>query len=305
MKLVLKGQMLHRVGMMLLVLFVGLTAVLSSSANATVGPNSLWGKSKIQGIVSGFYGGIIKPSPQIVVSNGTQQWTVQADPTFGTFSLEVPAGTYQVTVTADDYETYTKSGITVKNNLATSLIVNMVYAYGQVTGKVSGEKGQALKDAIVSIPSLGLQTKTGGLGVYTLAKLKPGRYEIHYAYGSLKTTKTITVVKNEIAWANVELTAPKDKKAPETSYTLAPLHPSDGTRTTTLVVTLTATDDLSGVAFTQYRINSKGEWMTYSEPFPIAAATTRKVEFRSKDNAGNLERAQELDFSAGCGCKLK
>ncbi len=55
---------------------------------------------------------------------------------------------------------------------------------------------------------------------------------------------------------------------------------------------LSASDNLSGVAKTEYRIDS-GTWTIYA-PFTVAAEGTHIVDYRSQDNAGNLETFKTL-----------
>ena len=60
------------------------------------------------------------------------------------------------------------------------------------------------------------------------------------------------------------------------------------------VFTLVATDSLSGVSLTEYRIDS-GAWQSYS-PFAINAEGSHFIEFRSKDNVGNQELTKSLSI---------
>ena len=76
-----------------------------------------------------------------------------------------------------------------------------------------------------------------------------------------------------------------DSTAPETTATLSGTQGENGWYTSDVTVELSATDDLSGVKETKYKINS-GVWETYSEPFTVSGST---VYYQSEDNAGNLE----------------
>ncbi|MEO5665707.1 MAG: Ig-like domain-containing protein, partial [Nocardioides sp.] len=58
-------------------------------------------------------------------------------------------------------------------------------------------------------------------------------------------------------------------------------------------VTLEATDDDSGVASTEYRID-EGDWTDYTAPFTISEPGEHTVEFRSTDVAGNEEATRSL-----------
>ena len=59
-------------------------------------------------------------------------------------------------------------------------------------------------------------------------------------------------------------------------------------------ITLSAQDDRSGVAITEYRIDS-GEWVAYA-PFNINDEGPHQIEFRSRDNVSNLETTGTLSL---------
>jgi photosystem II stability/assembly factor-like uncharacterized protein len=56
-----------------------------------------------------------------------------------------------------------------------------------------------------------------------------------------------------------------------------------------VTVTLTATDDSSGVATTEYKIDGASSWTTYTAPFTISADGDHTVLYRSIDNENNAE----------------
>jgi len=56
--------------------------------------------------------------------------------------------------------------------------------------------------------------------------------------------------------------------------------------------TLSAADNLSGVAKTEYRIDG-GAWILYA-PFSLTAEGSHLIEYRSTDNVGNVEQPQSL-----------
>jgi len=58
-----------------------------------------------------------------------------------------------------------------------------------------------------------------------------------------------------------------------------------------VTVSLGATDDLSGVALTQYRLLGSPTWITYAGPFVVSAQGSSTYECRSTDVAGNVEAA--------------
>jgi hypothetical protein len=60
-------------------------------------------------------------------------------------------------------------------------------------------------------------------------------------------------------------------------------------------VTLSASDNLSGVAKTLYRINSNA-WTDYTQPFTVVTEGTNHIEYKSVDNAGNEETEKTLNI---------
>ena len=79
-----------------------------------------------------------------------------------------------------------------------------------------------------------------------------------------------------------------DKTAPTTTATVEGFSGETGYYSSNISVQGNATDNLSGVARTEYRINGS-DWTTYLEPFSIGAEGTYQVEYRSIDAAGNIE----------------
>jgi len=63
-----------------------------------------------------------------------------------------------------------------------------------------------------------------------------------------------------------------------------------------VTVTLTATDDLSGVNWTKYKLDT-GAWTPYTAPFMVSTEGAHKVYFYSADNAGNTETEKNCTFT--------
>ena len=88
-----------------------------------------------------------------------------------------------------------------------------------------------------------------------------------------------------------------DTTPPVTTYTLDPPEP-DGLNSwyiSEVNITLNATDDLSGVNETYYKIDN-GTWNIYSESFIIKIDGYHVLEFYSVDNAGNIEDLKSVEF---------
>jgi hypothetical protein len=84
-----------------------------------------------------------------------------------------------------------------------------------------------------------------------------------------------------------------DMSAPVTTAALDPAPNSHGVNTSPVTVTLAATDALSGVDKTYYRLGSSGEYTQYSSPFTLSTEGTTEVWYYSTDKAGNPEAAQK------------
>ena len=60
-------------------------------------------------------------------------------------------------------------------------------------------------------------------------------------------------------------------------------------------ITLSAIDDISGVAGTEYRLDS-GQYVAYTSPFTLSSEGTHTLGYRSRDNIGNLEQERVLSL---------
>jgi len=69
----------------------------------------------------------------------------------------------------------------------------------------------------------------------------------------------------------------------------------DGWYTSSVIVTLSATDELSGVESTWYQIDS-GYWKLYNTPFTVSGDGRHTVYYYSFDNAGNREDTKSADI---------
>jgi hypothetical protein len=71
---------------------------------------------------------------------------------------------------------------------------------------------------------------------------------------------------------------------------------SGGVYISDVTVTLTATDESSGVDFTKYKIDG-GAWNDYTTAFDVTGNGEHTVEFYSVDNAGNTEDVKSESFT--------
>ncbi len=87
-----------------------------------------------------------------------------------------------------------------------------------------------------------------------------------------------------------------DRTPPHTTATVTGAPAGGGTYYAPVQVTLSASDNLSGVALTQYQIDG-GALQTYSSPFQVVTVGTHTVGFFSTDHAGNVEPEQSVSFT--------
>jgi len=80
--------------------------------------------------------------------------------------------------------------------------------------------------------------------------------------------------------------------------TIAPVTTCAITGTNPVTITLTATDDMSGVAYTKYKIDD-GTFADYTGPITYSVAGDHVITFYSADIAGNVEDEKTQSFSVG------
>ncbi|MCK5260764.1 MAG: hypothetical protein KAJ44_01115 [Thermoplasmatales archaeon] len=88
-----------------------------------------------------------------------------------------------------------------------------------------------------------------------------------------------------------------DITPPVTTISFDPPEPNgdNGWYVSDVEVTLNASDNMSGVNATYYRINY-GEWDTYEVPFVINESNYYVIEYYSVDNEGNVEDVKSASF---------
>lgn len=87
--------------------------------------------------------------------------------------------------------------------------------------------------------------------------------------------------------SSVPIVSADDITPPVTTHTIDGVMGENNFYISDVVVTLNATDDLSGVNVTQY--TTWGPLYVYSEPLIFAGEGAEIVGYRSIDNAGNVE----------------
>lgn len=80
-----------------------------------------------------------------------------------------------------------------------------------------------------------------------------------------------------------------DNTAPTSTLSLSGVAGEDNWFWSDVLVTLTASDNGSGVARTEYRFDPESTWYTYAGPFSVTGKGTTSIHYRSVDNMGNIE----------------
>ena len=87
-----------------------------------------------------------------------------------------------------------------------------------------------------------------------------------------------------------------DTTPPTTSVTLDGIPIQEGWFRSDVAVTLTASDDLSGVSQTLYSINY-GDWQEYIGAFTLSDEGPYTIQYYSTDKAGNIEEIKSVSFT--------
>lgn len=92
----------------------------------------------------------------------------------------------------------------------------------------------------------------------------------------------------------------EDTTPPEVTAKVAGEKNSDGAYLTSAEVTVTATDDDSGVAGIEYSLDG-GPYLAYDDPVLVDRVGRHTVAFRASDEAGNTSEAKETSFTVAKG----
>jgi hypothetical protein len=92
----------------------------------------------------------------------------------------------------------------------------------------------------------------------------------------------------------------QDTTAPAVSATVVGEQDDDGAYIGSAMVTISATDEGSGVASVEYKLDA-GEWTAYTEAVQVSAAGEHTVLFRATDGAGNVSTEGTTSFTVVAG----
>jgi uncharacterized lipoprotein YddW (UPF0748 family) len=161
---------------------------------------------------------------------------------------------------------------------------------GHVKGEARRADGTPFDTAAVTIENLDTQSlknaKTDGNGFFGAVDLQPGSYRaqvdsLYYCFN---------VTPGTVA------DAARDILAPQTTAAVTPATPDgqNGWYKTAPTITLSATDNCSGVSATEYSTDGGATWQPYNGPFVFSTEGTTTILYRSTDRATNSESPQSV-----------
>ena len=98
-----------------------------------------------------------------------------------------------------------------------------------------------------------------------------------------------------VPWAPDFGPASPDTVPPVTTYSASGSSGASNWYTSSVTVTLTATDDSSGIAAIHFRADG-GPWKPYSNPVPVSGEGSHTIEYYATDLAGNNESSHTVTF---------
>jgi cytochrome c len=124
----------------------------------------------------------------------------------------------------------------------------------------------------------------------------------HIGFISL-SNGAVPVVDARFDWFHITAAGEPDTAPPVTTATTSPAGPDgeNGWFVSPVAVTLSAVDDSSGVARTEYLVCADPsepetcDWVEYTGPVTVDADGEHTLTYRSVDQAGNVEAAQDLE----------
>ncbi|MDR7073345.1 Ig-like domain-containing protein [Fictibacillus barbaricus] len=235
-------------------------------------------------------------------SNATNQnvtWST-SDPSVATVDENglvhpVAPGNAVITVTTEDGHLTDSSTVTVTLPVIPVTSISLVPEHLDLV--VGGEEGQLI--ATINPLNATNQSVTWSSSDPSVATVDENGLVHPVAPGN--AVITVTTEDGHLTDSSTVTVISPDKVPPRTKSTMTPIF-DKLQHIIGLNVTLTATDNQSGVKDTFYRINS-ANWKLYTGSFSIMAETTHMLEYYSTDNAGNVESIKFHNFDNGtCSC---
>lgn len=210
----------------------------------------------------------------------------------------VPAGSYTVTASANNYKSASQLGVTVLSGVATTVNFTLTKILnGAITGKVT--IAGTTSPIVGALVTNGTKTATtDGSGSYTILDVAPGTYAVSAsATGYQSSTQSVTVVENTTSTANFNL-------SPVTQATTVSVksisHSTEGGKNGTahLIIIATLADNLGNpVAGAAVNINIDLNGVFY-KTFTGTTATDGKVSFKINNAPSGAYKVTVTNVSA-------
>ena len=163
---------------------------------------------------------------------------------------------------------------------------------GHVKGFAKRADDTPLDTATVTVKNLNTNTErtteTDGGGFFGAVDLTPGQYFIK----AVLNNETLYSCVAEVTAGTVKTTNLQvETSAPVTSAAQSSTSPGGigGSRNSSVRVTLSATDNCTGVEKTEYSLDGGATWILYMGSFTISQRGRTTIIYRSIDRAGNVE----------------
>ncbi|WP_172382769.1 OmpL47-type beta-barrel domain-containing protein [Streptomyces sp. MNP-20] len=195
-----------------------------------------------------------------------------------------------LTWTADnDITTYTSAPTTAVAGKATIVFENSV-ATGNTTGMphtLTFDVSDPEYNNDVPLNLLANPNDEKG-GKWTAeVTLKPGRYRYYCTIPGHGAMQGVLVVTDG---------GGADTTAPETRAKVDGATNSEGEYVGSATVTVSATDEGSGVDKVEYAVGAGGAWQPYTAPVVVNTVGSHTIRYRASDRAGNVAAEKAVDF---------
>lgn len=186
-----------------------------------------------------------------------------------------------------DYQVTDNAGLVFTN----AVNINIDRSAPTTTPSLAGTAGTNGWYTTVVVVTLAADDALSGVGT-TGYRVDSGDWQSYAAPFTIDVDGTHTVDFNSTdvaghAEATVSVVVKVDTLAPVTAADLSGT-PIGGWYTAAVTVTLTPSDATSGVASTEYQLDST-TWTAYTAPVAVSAEGAHTFAYRSTDNAGNVE----------------
>ncbi|MFC6066269.1 OmpL47-type beta-barrel domain-containing protein [Streptomyces ochraceiscleroticus] len=173
-----------------------------------------------------------------------------------------------------------KTTIVFENSEATGNTMGMPHTLTFVTS--DSEYNQDVSLNIMANPG----DSSGGKHTAEVT-LTPGKYRYHCTIPGHETMQGVLVVTDG---------GSEDTTAPETSAKVEGQKNADGAYVGSASVTVSATDEGSGVDRIEYAVGDGG-FQPYTAPLVVDQVGTHKIRYRAADKAGNVAAEKTVDFT--------